>query len=461
MTTRYVGIGGSDANDGLSWANRKLTLNGAEDTPVVAGDTVYVGPGVYRHTLTVDVSGSDGSPITYIGDVTGEHTDGVGGIVRITGSDNDTTNTRSRCITGSSKNYRTFRGFAGDMCTEHVINCSSSTNWIVEDCDLHSRDANGCNAILFDGTQSSHTVRRCRLSGAGGGNGIHFSHTSVVDDTGHLVENCLIEQGFYGITMTRVGGGTIKNCTIINSMSVGIRVATALTVGQIWNVNNCIIAYNPTGLRSTTSTEITEDYNALFGNATARNTTGTGANSNTYPPLFNTKILVDGFRYPHYYAELGKWSQLARIAGTGEASEDFFGIARPATSSKKSWGAIQYTGAVRETTTTQGSSAASIKLPDAGEQFLMRVPVTNVSTTISIYCYREADYAGTNPIMIIKQPGQSDRTTTDAGSASTWNQLTDTFTPASLPPYVDVFVKSSNTATSGNYDAFFDTLAVS
>ena len=47
MTTYYVGIGGSDANNGLSWANRKLTLNGAEDVPVAAGDTVYVGDAGY------------------------------------------------------------------------------------------------------------------------------------------------------------------------------------------------------------------------------------------------------------------------------------------------------------------------------------------------------------------------------------------------------------------------------
>ena len=88
MTDRYVGIGGNDGSDGLSWANRKLTLTGAEDTPVEASDTVYVGPGTYRENLTLDVDGSAGNIITYIGDVTGENTDGVGGIIRITGSDN-------------------------------------------------------------------------------------------------------------------------------------------------------------------------------------------------------------------------------------------------------------------------------------------------------------------------------------------------------------------------------------
>jgi len=48
MTVRYVGIGGADAASGLSWALRKLTLNGVENTPVAAGDTVYIGPGTCR-----------------------------------------------------------------------------------------------------------------------------------------------------------------------------------------------------------------------------------------------------------------------------------------------------------------------------------------------------------------------------------------------------------------------------
>src|SRR3972149_365873 len=112
MTLRYVGPGGSDANSGLTWALRKLTLNGVEDTPVVAGDTIYVGPGTYRETLTVDVSGTAGNPITYIGDYSGANTDGIGGVVRITGSDNDQSATRAQCITAATtKDYRTFQGF--------------------------------------------------------------------------------------------------------------------------------------------------------------------------------------------------------------------------------------------------------------------------------------------------------------------------------------------------------------
>jgi len=87
--------------------------------------------------------------------------------------------------------------------------------------------------------------------------------------------------------------------------------------------------------------------------------------------------------------------------------------------------------------------------------------VASESTTISMYAYREADYSGTAPRMVIKQPGQSDRTTTDAGAAATWNELTDTFTPAADPPYVLVELQSLNVNPSGNFDIFFDDLTVS
>jgi hypothetical protein len=42
MAIYYVGSGGSDSNDGQTYATRKLTPNGAEDIPVAAGDTVVL-----------------------------------------------------------------------------------------------------------------------------------------------------------------------------------------------------------------------------------------------------------------------------------------------------------------------------------------------------------------------------------------------------------------------------------
>ena len=463
MATRYVGPGGNDANDGLSWANRKLTLNSVEDSPVQAGDWIWVAPGVYRELLTCDVSGSAGSAITYAGDCTGENTDGVGGVVRITGSDNDTTIARANCITASSKNYRTFRGFHFDTISSHIVSCDSCTNWQLDQCTFWVRTANPTAGVQMSGAgQAACAVTRSVFYLALQSLGVAYTHTSTVNDAGHAVENCLFfgSRDSVGVRSTRVGGFAVRNCTSIGGGSLAT-VATALAAGQTGTVNNCIVCNGGTAIGATATGEIIENYNTLFNNSLDRSNTSTGANSNTYPPLLAMPLLHAGQVLPTpTWGTLSEWSQVKRIAGTSEATDDLFGRTRPATSSKKSWGAVQYQQPIRETTTTDASSAASLKLDDAGRvQF--RVPVTAASTTISVKAYREADYAGTAPTMVIKQPGQADRTTTDAGAASAWNTLTDTFTPAAAPPYVVVELVSDNTATSGSYSAYFDTLSVS
>jgi hypothetical protein len=138
---------------------------------------------------------------------------------------------------------------------------------------------------------------------------------------------------------------------------------------------------------------------------------------------------------------------------------DFYGFERPATAAKRSWGPIQQQDSARSTTQYHGG-AASVVLNDFGH-FRMRVPVSAVSTTITVQVYREANYAGTNPQMIVRQPGQADDVTTDAAAASQFNELSTTLTPDSGTDWVDVILKSNNTATSGSYAVYFDTITVS
>lgn len=457
MTTRYVGPGGNDANSGLSWALRKLTLNGVEDTPVVAGDTIYVGPGVYRELLTADIDGSAGNPITYIGDITGEHTDGVGGIARITGSDNDQTATRAQGILSYGRNFRTFRGFLVDLTTNCGIHLGSSSNQIAEDCAV----INTVHGIGLDSDWggSGNTIRRCLILGVSYHGINHYNAALSAADPGHLVQNCMI-----------IGGGNW--CSAVNNVNMGgVDVNNSLLMGHYRgvycaqtgiaasNINNCIIINCGEALASQAAGDIVEDYNALWGNTTNRVNTGTGGNSNTYPPLFNPSLLLDGFRFPWQFGELSKWSQVARIAGTGEASDDLFGLTRPATSAKKSWGAVQYVSSEVEATTVQAGSY-SRKMDDAGQVMVRRVPCTAVSTAVTIYVRRETDYAGSVPRMIIRQPGQSDRTKDMTAAVDTWEQLSDSFTPAVAPGYFEIWVESRNTAAAGDYAVFYDTLAV-
>lgn len=356
MTVRYVdGSAGNNSWDGLapnfvSGSNGpKLTWNGAEDTPVAAGDLVHVRsmdvngvPIVYREMLTVDVSGTAGNPIEYRADVGGVIWP-IGGICRITGSDNDTTATRASVISATSKDYRTFTGFAFDTTTGTVVNLvTACSNWIIQDCFFIGQGANAAS-MQNGGTGTACTVRRCVFWG-GRSSGLSFSHSTTVSNAGHVVENCVFAAFVTsGVISTRVGGITVRDCAFLRAADAAVRVLTALAVGQTVAVNNCIICWGTVGLNATISGEIVEDYNTFWGNTTDRTNTAVGANSNTYSPLFNPLLLLSGYRLPQLpMLGLSAWSPLRALAGTGMSADDLFGITRPVADSSKSWGAIQF-----------------------------------------------------------------------------------------------------------------------
>ena len=467
MATRYVGIGGNDGNSGLTWALRKLTLNGAEDTPVVAGDDVYVGPGVYRETLTLDVAGNAANPITYIADVTGEHTDSVGGVVRITGTDNDQSSLRNNVIDNSPgpRDYRTFRGFRFDGSASHCFNYIGGGN-VIEDCSFLEIDTIGIYTWTgADITDTIH-VRRCLFIGQPDA-GITLQGGGGADrDIDILIENCIFIGGgySYGILLEDIGDVNVRNCLFIGT-AVGIRCPNTLAAVTANNVNNCIFYSNITAVEAAQVGDVVENYNAFYENSTDRTLVNVGAQSNTYMPVLSMPLLHSGvsqgsgFKFPWWFGELSEWSQIQAITGSNEPTEDLRGIARPVTASKNSWGPCQFFDAERETGTKRTGSV-SIALHDAGRHQIW-VPVTNTSTTIKVYVYREANHAGNLPQMIIKQPGQADDVTTDTLAHSQWNLLTTTLTPAADPPYVVIELVSRNTAAALAYEVFFDDLDVS
>jgi hypothetical protein len=342
MTTYYVGSGGDNGNNGTTWALRKATLNGAEDIPVAANDTVYVGPGTYRESLTVDVSGAAGQPITYIGDYSGTNTDGVGGVVRITGSDNDQSATRASCITASSKNYRTFRGFHMGLTTGTVMALTSPANWIIEQCVLAEWVARVKGIQPTGADQLAVTIRNCAFLNIGD-SGIYFSHNPAVDNAGHVVENCLFTGARdRAIGTERVGGITIKNCTIL-SVGAGVQVTAALTAGQTVTVNNCIIHRAIEPLKATSLGELVEDYNAISSaGGTDRTNVAVGANSNTYPLIPDTRWFFEavgggGILSPW---DMASYCQLVNVAGTSPTTTDMRGTS--VQGAQREWGALEY-----------------------------------------------------------------------------------------------------------------------
>ena len=331
MTTYFVGPGGNNGNSGLSWALRRLTLTSIE-TLVVAGDTVYIGPGTYRELLTTTANGSAGSPISYIADVTGINTDGVGGVVRITASDNDQTSTRAGTII-CANNYRTFQGFWLDGGTSQTLFLNNNTNNILQDLFIQAAVT---GLVVQGAAQANHIVRRCIIWA---GIAVNVTHTATLNNVGHLFTNLWLVAtvGNLNFEVVRVGGFTLQN-SLIWGGSGGVRVLTALAAGQTVTVNNCILMFASPALQAVNLGEITENYNNLYANGTLRTNVGVGANSQVYTPLLGGPILSDGI-LTWLVPFLSAASPLASIVGTGVPADDLYGTTRVATSS---WGPTQY-----------------------------------------------------------------------------------------------------------------------
>jgi parallel beta-helix repeat protein len=77
---------GDDANDGLTPATAWKSLSKLTHA-MKAGDTAYVGPGLYREQVNILESGTPDHRIIFAADPTGQHTGDPPGVVMVTGAD--------------------------------------------------------------------------------------------------------------------------------------------------------------------------------------------------------------------------------------------------------------------------------------------------------------------------------------------------------------------------------------
>ena len=475
MTVRYVGPGGSDAASGLTWALRKETLNGVEDTPVVAGDTIYVGPGVYRETLTCDVDGSNGNIITYFGDVTGKNTDGVGGLIRITGTDDDTVeaNDRQRVINASDRVYRTFKGFFfdslrylngpnGSIYIDLALTVSSAlTNIVVEDCVFsdgqygpsasYAEGAVGGSTNTPNGSSTDVTVRRC-ISGFYGPP--LWAHRGSGELPNTLVENCIdLFAAQVSLRTQSVHGLTARHCTL---MGTGSRIMYSLnkTAAENTYMYDCLFADVTNELFETNLGAIVEDYNYYSGVSIENgfNTNDERGYVPIYPPL-----LYQGIQLPWDMMEFIETAETF-LPNTSSTTEDVYGFDRPV-SGKRTKGAVQFKVVERDGDFFF-SGISSMRMNDFSRTNINSIVRPSTSYKVSVRVYREANYTGTTPQLIIKRPGQSDITVADSGSTGAWNFLEVAFDTEADDRYIQIELKSNNTATSGSYKVWFDKLEV-
>lgn len=251
-------------------SSTQLTLSRVWDGPT-AGGLAYL---TYR-------------AIVYVGDYLGTNTDGIGGLVRISAAAaNEQTASRSNCVVAATKSYVHYSGFLLDCPSSQAVQLNTGCTHIWFDKCYFNGIAGSSSCIqIQDASQSNCTISNSVILGAQS-NSINFTHTSAVNDSAHVIQNCIIMANSVspGLQIVRIAGATVRNCLFWGTRQ-GILINNAVTVGQCVAVFNSTFVACNTAVSATATSEIMEDYNRFTGNAGARTNVGTGAHSVAY--LFN------------------------------------------------------------------------------------------------------------------------------------------------------------------------------
>ncbi len=230
MATYYVSVQrGNDGNGGTSQASPWLTIAHALAT-VAAGDTVYVGSGVYREQLTVSTAGTVFSTIRIIADPSSAHlTSDRPGRIHLTRYDVSWLPQAGPVLHFNDKGYVEFSNFTIDGSTGAAVygGATGLATEVLRNCSIQSAGT-GCEGVmtLYDcfvsggqyGTDSASTTR-CVVSGGTSAclDGSHNSTVAIAGTTGFsgtscVAYNCTVIGGYGG-----VDSGTYINCTVHNA----------------------------------------------------------------------------------------------------------------------------------------------------------------------------------------------------------------------------------------------------
>lgn len=315
MTTYYVRKSGNDSNDGLSPANAWLTIDKAADE-VAAGDTVYIGAGVYRELVTMDTAGESGSPITYVGDIDGSQT-GDAGIVLVSAFGNDDeAAVRAGCWDMGGREFVVVQNlqFIGTSSTFVLGNTSSASHIAYEGCRFEN-----CAITLAGRAATTNAVLIEVNNGATPtGDGLQFSNCLFwgqfkldwdSNDTAHVnlkwrFDNCLFfghntstGNGLHMVRVTNGGSNTIGGVRVENCTFVGCNAAWNFSViantDSPCRMNNCVVIG---AINIIAGTTVSVGSVIARGNVGMGITSGYSANIITYPPqVADGAVLLGGF----------------------------------------------------------------------------------------------------------------------------------------------------------------------
>jgi len=400
-------------------------------------------------------------PVHLVGDESGQLTDGIGGVVRVTASTADTSSDRNYCIRCGTHDYWTIQGFQVDSALEQNIDISDCTHFSIEDIrslSTASKEAGLEAHIQLRDAVDRCTIRRCALFGGRQAWGINIASVLTRWTEQNTVEN-IYAACYRPFRVEDVNNTTIKNSTS-GMACLGFLYVPNGDTGVGVFIHDCEIHYaETTAVWAVTNGNIVADFNNYWSNNADRFNVGVvGATNTPYLYLPDLPNLVDTYRYPFRFFPPSEWWAARGVQGLYTANEDVYGAYRPITDTKMSRGFQQEYHIERDADTTYGGEEASVKHPDA-RRTQFRIPTSGDPITVSVFVRYETNYAGTLPSLIVGQPGQLEVEDVAVVAADTWKQLSVLFIPGIAPKYIWVELVSNNTAGAGDYAVYWQRLS--
>jgi hypothetical protein len=291
MATYYVRPDGNDTNTGLgsttglAWATFGKAF--ASGSPVVGGDIVYIAPGTYTESITVNAT-SPASEVRIIGNPTASQFIGVSpGFVRLSSFNAAGTSalfTNTYLISATSKNYYTFENIHFDC--NHATNNTGGVMFLtsrylkfIKCLFTNSSSASLGNTGMLAlsaiaATALDATVDRC-IFGSTQSQCLVLTGASILNDTS-VVKDCLFINGrllVYTLTLS------ILNSTVTGA-DIGIQQVSGSANAYI-SIQNCLLLANGIGILGTSTSTIQQTYCRFAGNNTNLQNCNTSVTSQT------------------------------------------------------------------------------------------------------------------------------------------------------------------------------------
>lgn len=447
MATYYVRKSGSDSNAGTSAGAAWLTIGKALGAAgIAAGDTVYIGAGVYRETVTIAMTTS-GSTTSVIGDITGAFTGDAGDVV-VTPVISDWATASGNTLVCTSKSNLSFSNIVFYVFQSNgLIGASGSLTQGLSFTDCVFVVVGNISPISFTATvdQALDWTFERSVVFQMGASGTFLSVTAPTSSTADydlnvVLKNCYISASVavalstsgalagkpWGVRISNVTGmnrllttnsgvSTTNPCTVTNSITLGTTVSVSANASGQITEQDCILPMGRTNV-----------------------TAGTRSTAVVLPLLFEVGQAHKAGRRTRTYMEPLNLSAMLGWGGTSVPATDINGLPRPCgtmvfgasgtatagaaktlTDSGATWGTNQYTGWMVKITGGTGSGQVKQIASNTGTALTVDGNwVTNPSTDSTYVIYRGA------PATSGKATAGAASSVTDGNAAWATNQWT-------------------------------------